>query len=210
MAKAKGSTPPNMDELLPLLDALHKESDRGFALVVSAWIDDALQEVLRSRFIMDGAGVEELLGTDSPLGTFSAKIKAAYCMGLIDARVRRELDLIRKIRNDFAHARSDLSFTTPQVKSRCEAFGLLAEVPGTRPAPNDSTPRNNFMLVTVHLLLHFIEMARTAVRPNTDPAKELDCFFAKRRAMETTVQRLIAFAKKEVEKKKKSQSGAEE
>jgi DNA-binding MltR family transcriptional regulator len=56
---------------------------------------------------------------DGALGTFASRIKIAYLMGLIDKPTKADLDLIRKIRNEFAHIRQDVRFTAPTVKARC-------------------------------------------------------------------------------------------
>jgi hypothetical protein len=42
-------------------------------------------------------------GANAPLSTFNARIEMAYRLGVIDATFSRNLHLVRKIRNDFAH-----------------------------------------------------------------------------------------------------------
>src|SRR5262249_32748525 len=54
-----------------------------------------------------------------PLATFSARIDMAYLLGLIPDNVRRELHLIRKIRNDFAHSSENLDFNNEAIANRC-------------------------------------------------------------------------------------------
>src|SRR5262245_51845996 len=121
MAK-KEHNPPAHEELVQVFPDMCKETDRGFALTATAWLDDALGELLRSQFVDHQASVDELLVGDAPLATFSAKIKMAFCLGLIDVRVKRDLNLIRAIRNEFAHHRGNLTFESESVKSRCQNF----------------------------------------------------------------------------------------
>ena len=46
-------------------------------------------------------------------------------MGLVSPKVRKSLDFIRKIRNDFAHISQNINFTTQSIHSRIrEIFNL--------------------------------------------------------------------------------------
>ena len=60
-----------------------------------------------------------MLRYDGPMGTYSGRIRAAYCLGLLRKPVRDDLRLVGKIRNRFAH---DLaaSFADQQISSWCE------------------------------------------------------------------------------------------
>jgi len=80
-----------------------KESDRAAVILVGARLDYLLGELL-SRFLLPNTGSgDELLDTDRALGTFSARIHAAYRLGLIDADFARALHIFRRLRNMFAH-----------------------------------------------------------------------------------------------------------
>ena len=99
--------------------ALKEESDRGCALIVASYIDVSLEALLNAAFTGSRKIKEGLLGTARPIGTFSARIDIGYCVGLLPERVYRDLHLIRKIRNEFAHAPVATTFQTPEVKLRC-------------------------------------------------------------------------------------------
>lgn len=118
MSKAS-DTPPSLAEIDGLFDEVKKESDRGAILLCAAWLDDALALLLRNRLTDDSAIVDKLFGIDQPLGTLSSRIKMAYCLGLIDEDVRKDLDTIRGIRNEFGHVRKPLSFEDQSIKDRC-------------------------------------------------------------------------------------------
>lgn len=47
----------------------------------------------------------------SPLSTFSAKIQITYRLGLIDKDIAHALNLVRRIRNSFAHELSGISLS---------------------------------------------------------------------------------------------------
>jgi hypothetical protein len=118
MSKAS-SNPPSLQEVDQLFDDVKKESDRGAVLLCAAWLDDALALLLRNRLVDDNATVDKVFGFDQALGTFSSRITMAYCLGLIDERMRKDLDTIRGIRNDFGHVRKPLSFEDQSIKDRC-------------------------------------------------------------------------------------------
>lgn len=194
--------PPSLDEHIRLMSGFLKESDRGYALIMAAWLDDALCEAIRGRFIDHTASADELLVGDSPLATFSSRIKIAVCLGLIDDRVKRDLNIIRAIRNEFAHQRGDLSFESPTVMSRCGSLGLLDEIRSPDEKSKVITPRNRFMLVASHLLMYLIEIANEIVRPQIDPVTSLNGYFAKRRALEPKVNQLLKWVRTKVAKDK--------
>ena len=55
-----------------------------------------------------------------PVSTFSAKILLSYALGLLTKAERRQLDLIRKIRNECAHAWGHATFSTQSIRSRVQ------------------------------------------------------------------------------------------
>lgn len=111
------------------IDDLNKEfkgqSDRGLAIVAGSLLDEILSMLLRAFLVRDVQNSDdELFGSQGAFATFSAKIKVAFALGLISSDERRELDTIRRIRNDFAHQLGALSFDDPSVRDRCGALVL--------------------------------------------------------------------------------------
>lgn len=112
------ATHPHLAEFLPFLDALNGESPRGGVLVAVSYLDNLLHSILRS-FMLEGKAQDQILsGFNAPIGTLSAKIALAAALGLISERERRECDLIRKIRNKFAH-QVHPSFDDADIQSLC-------------------------------------------------------------------------------------------
>lgn len=94
---------PNLKDFLPFLDVHNAESPRGAVLVACAFLDDQLRSVI-DAFLVDGSDRALLLdGFNAPIGTFSARIKTAHGLGLIHDLERDDLEMLRKIRNEFAH-----------------------------------------------------------------------------------------------------------
>jgi hypothetical protein len=100
-------------------------SDRAGAILGGALVDDSLATLLESHLIeITPADRQLLFGERGPFGTFSSKTLTAFALGLIGKRERRDLDLIRRIRNDF-HNTKPISFQTPAIKSRCAAIEVV-------------------------------------------------------------------------------------
>ncbi len=110
-----------------LASALLKESDRGCVMIAAAFLDDALEEVLRSFFRTDPFSlknaVDPLLAGNGPISTFSSRIQLCYALMLITTNMRKELDLTRKLRNDFAHTWGPMDFDDPLCVERMKALG---------------------------------------------------------------------------------------
>jgi len=96
------------------------ETDRGAALVGAALIDDRLGCLLSAHFLDCKEADELLKGGNAPLGAFSARIKMAYCLGLITDFEYKECDYIRRVRNEFAHKVHGLTFKDIKVHDLCQ------------------------------------------------------------------------------------------
>jgi DNA-binding MltR family transcriptional regulator len=99
--------------------ALSHESDRGCALFAAAYLDKALHGLLKSCLVEHKKLDEEMFEGQSPLSSFSSRIKLAYYLGKIAKSERRDLDTIRSIRNEFAHHAELLSFEDQSIRDRC-------------------------------------------------------------------------------------------
>jgi hypothetical protein len=102
------------------VEDLQKETDRGAALVGAAFVDNVLESMLRAFFVDDAKVVNELLKPAGAAGTLSARIDLAYCMGLMGKREYKDLGIIRRIRNEFAHLDRPVSFRMQGAKSLCQ------------------------------------------------------------------------------------------
>jgi len=102
-----------------LFEALSRESDRGLILVSASYLDEALERLLRARFSIEHkkskSMIDPLFNTFGPLSTFSAKIKMSYAIDLIEKWVYRDLEILRKLRNEFAHSIGPAVFDSAEV-----------------------------------------------------------------------------------------------
>lgn len=129
------------------VSALQTESDYAVVLIAVTFLEEMLGSLFRAKFVDTPKVVEALLGPDRPVSTFSARIKLAYCTGHISEGTYRDLEVIREIRNDFAHSRESLSFDCPAIEAKCRRLRYPLTPPGLE-EPDCSTPRLHFLQQT--------------------------------------------------------------
>jgi DNA-binding MltR family transcriptional regulator len=101
--------------------SLLKESDRGCAIFGAALLGEGLEELLKAFFRQtpeDKKFVNSLFEGYAPLATFSAKLQLAYALAILSREYRDKIELIRRLRNDFAHEAGPLSFDDPRCEGR--------------------------------------------------------------------------------------------
>jgi len=102
--------------------ALENESERGCVLVATAFLDHILEEVLCTHFSNKSAGDKLVTGFNGPLSTFSSRITAAFALGLLSESEQKQLDVVRRIRNDFAHTFANVRFSDPPLPPRVQTL----------------------------------------------------------------------------------------
>jgi len=119
---------------------LAEENDRAVILVGGALLENALEQAILSRLRepQTKAEADVLFSEGGILKTFSEKIWTAYFLKVIGPSVRRDIDLIRSIRNAAAHDMKPISFDgTAEIASRCRELNAAKEtIPGKRTPPN--------------------------------------------------------------------------
>lgn len=132
------------------LREFQSETDRGAALVGAALIDQKLADTLRA-YMVGGKSADELLdGGNASLGNFSARIKICHALGLIDDYELAECDVIRKVRNEFAHSVHGTTFAEPKISGLCDR--LQSDLPGGREAFRGN-PRGMFINAVVLIVM---------------------------------------------------------
>jgi hypothetical protein len=125
MSKTTQTQPLLVDqaEWISFFDELGRESERATAILAAAWIDKLLERKLAQLFSGGNAKARaKLFAASGPFASFSAKINAAFCVGWLDADVHNDLDVIRRIRNEFAHQIQGLSMESPKIRSLTESL----------------------------------------------------------------------------------------
>jgi hypothetical protein len=147
-----------------------EENDRALAIVGGAFLDTLLENILVEFLVDDEKEVSELLRYDQPLGTYSGRIRAAYCLGLLRKTIRDDLRLVGKIRNRFAHDLS-VSFSKEPIRSWCSSLRWHREA--YMQPPPDASARDLFHVGVNQLVCHlngYVSIARgeKRMRPRDD------------------------------------------
>ena len=154
-----------------------EERGRGAVLVGVARVDAALEHLLQAVLAPATAKNDGLFLPDRPLGSIGAKVALASRMGLIDNGVERALNVLRKLRNAFAHSTESASLADPVHSSQLmEVYELaranplwapletvLAAQPPTTHGPLDQSLRDYILLITI--LVAFLEATAQQLKP---------------------------------------------
>ena len=142
------------EDLAKFVDELKRETDRGLPLVGAALIDEKLLETLQ-EFSCPERTMDKLLNDgNAPLGTFSSRTELCYALGLIDEFEYREISLIRKVRNEFAHATHGTSFRSEKIVGLCST--LKSDLPeGSGYPTNEARFRYTNAVVCLVLRLYY-------------------------------------------------------
>lgn len=135
--------PPDLADHFTILHQLETLDDRAAAILAAIQVEAALESVLLKKMIpLPVNEIDEIfVGESGPLSTFSAKIRLAYAFGVIGTETRRDLNLLRTIRNAFAHARTPVSFDTPEIAKACGLIRFLSHL--SRPAEGPEYPKGS-------------------------------------------------------------------
>jgi hypothetical protein len=153
---------PDQHDVLKTLKALQGEdthnADRATAIIGGSFLESALETLILSRLIhnLGKDGRLELFDGErgAPLGSFSARIKMAYALGIYGPKTRDHLNNIRAIRNAFAHSSAGLTFNTKEVSDAIESLTLYNGHRLDGPGPI-RTPKERFIAHVVWLFSGF-------------------------------------------------------
>lgn len=145
-----------MNDFSRFLSEFHRESDRGAALNAAAMLDECIGKVLKA-FLLNNKSSKMLLdGFNAPLGTFSSRVAAAHAMGLIEDDEQKQIDTIRKIRNEFGHKWKDVSFEAQKIVDLTNNLPWL----GPQEMEEKSTPRHKFNFAVLFMVVDLMRRSR--------------------------------------------------
>lgn len=129
------------------------ESDRGCVLVAAAFLDEALELLLRSRMSTDSqvlkSSIEPLFTGIGPLKSFWAKTELCRALRLVPDYEYADLTRIRNLRNHFAHSYVNASFDDAkavEIVSELRHFGLKEFPPKADESEESGHVRDRFSL----------------------------------------------------------------
>lgn len=116
-----------IEEFQDFRTSLMSETDRGSVLMAAAFIEDKLLQMLQDFMVENESIQKKIFEGNGVLATFSSKIQVAYLLGLIPKNIFDDLNILRRLRNDFAHNAKPISFKTDYIKDRCEALQVVSK-----------------------------------------------------------------------------------
>lgn len=119
--RAKIELNNRLQEVMEFRATLSEETDRGCALMAASFLDEQLRKLLE-MCLVDDPEKEKFFEPQAPLGSFSARITAAFLLGKISKLAFRDLNLIRKIRNEFGHTSRPICFADEPIDDLCREF----------------------------------------------------------------------------------------
>ena len=143
----------------------NRESDRGCSLILSANLDNRLRDLLESYFVAQSSEkLNSIFQGNGCLSTFSSRIAISFSVGLLGNDERHDLDIIRAIRNDFAHNERSIDFFSSRVSDRCNSLRLYQNMIADRQDIDCSrhSSRDKFQIVSVSLCLILEDRTRGA------------------------------------------------
>lgn len=116
-ARDLSRTPLSHEESIELLDQFSKsEPAHTVAILGASLVEHYLETLLRPRFTRhDDILWGDIIGDDGPIGTFSKKITMGYALGIYDAYIEHDLNVVRIVRNAFAHDRHVIDFNNDLI-----------------------------------------------------------------------------------------------
>lgn len=108
-------------DLPRLEDEVYGINERASAIIFGSIVENSLTALLKNslRQEMNRNQRKRLFDERGPLGTFSAKIITAYAFELIGPATFNDLDIIRIVRNEFAHSRKHFGFDSSELADVC-------------------------------------------------------------------------------------------
>jgi DNA-binding MltR family transcriptional regulator len=139
-----------------LRQEFEKETDRGAVILAASLFEINLESLLKTFLVPDISRSDDLFeGATAPLSNFSSKILMSYRLGLISKNFARDLNLVRRIRNEFAHNIHGCSFDHSSVKSRvnelAKSSNITTKAPTVRKGMSTGT-RGDFLICASWML----------------------------------------------------------
>lgn len=112
----------NIEVIEAFKNTINEESsDRAKVIITVAQIEYLLDMKIKEFFSHGNSEArKKLFSENGAFSTFSSKVNIAFCSGWIDSDVFHDIEILRKIRNVFAHSFESLSLDSPEIKKFIE------------------------------------------------------------------------------------------
>lgn len=156
--------------------------DRAAVILQASNVENILRLVLAGRFRESKDLNSRIFEGQGPLSSFSHKILLGYALSVYGPIFRHDLEIIKDLRNGFAHVRLPMSLTHPAVTGMCGnlklpdmpgskgPFAYYDRYPDLKVAADPKHPRTRFTVACHTISLRLIE------RVAEDPALIVNAF----------------------------------
>lgn len=107
------------DDTQKILDVLNHDSDLSCVLIGTSYLSELLGSAIRTVLRKSNTTENMLTPGKGVLGSFKSRVDLAYCLDIIQKEDRKDLDVIGKIRNSFAHKHLAFDFSDKEVEKEC-------------------------------------------------------------------------------------------
>lgn len=129
----------DIDDYQEVLKEFHNESDRAAAVLGVSFVECYLAKFMKSAMVADVK--DEVFDSNGPFSTYSQRVQGAHAFGLISGTMKRDLELIGKIRNRFAHHPMRSTFDTAPITDWCNSLSTAEMIP--MPDTSQGTRQDN-------------------------------------------------------------------
>lgn len=107
----------SLDKLNRFMSEIKKQDDQAMVLSLATFLEDTLGRLLLAYFRSCKATKDLVEGFNAPLGTFGSRVKAVYAFGLVTDDQFKDMEILRKVRNHFAHNWEGISFERNDIQA---------------------------------------------------------------------------------------------
>ena len=119
----------DIDKFMAFFLSLEKESDRVLAVISFFYIESQMTDLMVKGFNADIPGdSQSLVETGGPLDSASSRMKVCAALYWISKKVYHDLDLLRKIRNEFAHNPDAVDLTHKKINGYISSMEKVEEI----------------------------------------------------------------------------------
>jgi hypothetical protein len=147
LSKLKRRFPSREDSRQFAKQIRREKNDRVIAISVCGFLDYCLKGAIL-HVLPNATAAWTLFEDRGLLESFGAKITMGHALDLYGKQTRRNLDILRQVRNLFAHDISQLTFATPEIAHACRELVIPPVAPrwrGVIDLPSDPSPRDRYV-----------------------------------------------------------------
>lgn len=96
-----------------------RTNDRGAAILLASNVELGLDRAINAYLFFAEPRLEGFYADEGPINTFNRKIQVCRALRVYGSETYANLNIIRHVRNAFAHAHAPVSFKTKEIVAIC-------------------------------------------------------------------------------------------